>query len=122
MAERKFDFVFDSTKDNGKEFQLANGHISETNILFEREDVAAMVYAQGKIEFFADGELVATRKLPEVDGGKGVYDTVICVVKGDLIELSFPIYQWIDTYPNCDGEHDRWVTRKIGCEVVEFKK
>lgn len=122
MAERKIDFVFDSAKDNGKEFQLANGHISETNILFERENIVAVIYAQGKIEFYANGEFVEVRELPKVESGKGVYDAVICNVSGDLFELSFPIYKWIDTYPNCDGEHDRWVTRKIGCETVEFKK
>lgn len=122
MVERKIDFVFDSTKDNGKEFQLANGHISETNILFERENIAAVIYAQGKIEFYSNGEFVEVRNLPEVDSGKGVYDAVICTVNGELIKFEFPVYEWIDTYPNCDGEHDRWVTRKIGCETVEFKK
>lgn len=121
MAERKIDFVFDSDKDNGKNFQLANGYISETSILFEKEKFVSVIYAQGKIEFYnTDNAIVATAELPEVDSGKGVYDAVMCTVNGKLLEFSFPIYEWIDTYPNCDGEHDRWITREIGRDVIAF--
>lgn len=123
MAERKIDFIFNSEIKGKENFQLANGYISETAILFEREKTLAVIYAQGKVEVYnADGEIVGTHELPEVDSGKRVYDEVRCQVNGDLIELQFPVYEWIDTYPNCDGEHDRWVTREIGCEAIVFKK
>jgi len=124
MAERKIDFVFDSEKDNGKEIQLANGHISTTGILFSKEKFVAVIDAGGTVEFFRADECVAKADLPKVDSGKGVYDAVICSVNGNSAEFSFPIYQWIDTYPNCDGEHDRWVTRKVGSEnfVFDFEK
>ena len=32
----------------------------------------------------------------------------------DGILFKLPDYQWIDHYPNCDGESDRWNTRIIG--------
>lgn len=31
-----------------------------------------------------------------------------------MIKLEFPIYKWIDHYPHCDGEHDRWEQQIIG--------
>lgn len=120
MLNLKIDFRFDSESDNGKSFQLKNEGIIETGILFEREKCVVMIAGRGTVDFYCDDMRVAMGRLPEINGGMGNYDTVICAVNGDEIKLSFPIYQWIDTYPNCDGEYDRWITREIGCEKMAF--
>lgn len=46
--------------------------------------------------------------------GRRVYEEVSCQVENNMRRRCFPIYKWIDRYPNCDGEYDRWETGKIG--------
>ncbi len=117
---RNIDIVFDSEKETGEKlFQLASGYISETTILFEKENVAAVIQAKGSVEFFnMKDELIAGGEVPPVESGKEVYVEVCCQVKENLLILKFPIYQWIDNYPNCDGEHDRWDTKIVGFHTL----
>ena len=117
---RRIDFVYNS--EMGKStFQLASGYISETNILFEKEGVVAVIQAEGSVEFFdANDTLLAKSELPPVDDGKNKYQEVCCNSEAGSLVLQFPIYEWIDNYPNCDGEHDRWDTRTIGYKTIEF--
>ncbi len=116
----KADIIFNS-EHGEKTFQIASGHISETTVLFEKEGISALIHAKGYVEFYnVDGELLASGNLPEVESGKQVYEEVRCSADGNLITLSFPIYTWIDHYPNCDGEHDRWSTKTIGYNTVTF--
>lgn len=118
----KFDFIFNSEAGEKKTFQLANGYISTTSILFEKEKVVAVVSAKGKVDLFdLVDNLIETKELPEVTVGKEVYDEVVCCVSNGKITLEFPTYEWIDNYPNCDGEHDRWDTKKVGSETVSFE-
>jgi len=119
---RKIDITFNSEKDNNKGyFQIASGYISETNILFEKENIVAVVQATGQVEFLNSEDLVlASGQVSPVDEGKGVYEEICCKVEDNLITLEFPIYEWIDNYPNCDGEHDRWDTRKVGSHTLKF--
>jgi len=115
---KEFDFVF---KGERTEFQLANGHISKTTICFEERGVYAVITASGKVEVFdMNDKLIKTESLPEQTGGKEVYMQVVCDVVDDKISLEFPVYEWIDNYPNCDGEHDRWDTKTIAIEKIEF--
>lgn len=117
--ERKIDIIFNSEVDINKSFHLASGYISETTILFEKENVVALINADGRVEFYnMQDELLIADKLPAVEGGKEVYDEVSCQVGNDSITLKFPIYEWIDNYPHCDGEYDRWDTRKIGDKTL----
>ncbi len=118
--ERKIDIVFNSEKESGEKLlQLASGYISETTILFENEKIAAVIQAKGSVEFFnMNDERVADGKVPAVESGKEVYVEVCCQVKENLLILKFPIYQWIDNYPNCDGEHDRWDTKIVGFHTL----
>ncbi len=118
----KYDIIFDSEKEkSGKSFQIASGYISETRVLFEKERVAAIIHAKGKVEIYnVNGQIEAIGELPEVEIGKQVYEEVCCDVKDSRIIMSFPTYTWIDNYPHCDGEHDRWETRKIGEKVLTF--
>ena len=117
--ERKIDFTFDSENGANKKYQLASGYISETTILFEKENVIAVIQAKGSVEFFnMDNELIAAGKVPQDDSGKGVHEEICCQVENNMLKLQFPIYEWIDNYPNCDGEHDRWDTRIVGYHTL----
>lgn len=113
--DRKPDIVYNSETARGTAtHQLASGYISQTVILFEKEAVTAVVQAEGSVEFFGgDGALIAAGQAPAVVSGKECYTDIGCQVKDGRICLLFPVYKWIDNYPHCDGEHDRWDTRIV---------
>lgn len=119
--EFKFDKTVcsDQQKDTGY-FQIASGHISETVILFEKENVVARVQAKGQAAFYdLNGQLLASAEVPAA-GGREVYEELCCQMEEGKIVLLFPIYEWIDNYPNCDGEYDRWESRRVGSHSVIF--
>jgi len=121
MAD-KFDVVFNSETDNAKGyFQIASGYISETRIHFEKEHIVAVVHAKGCVEFYdMENKLLASGAVPQAVSGKEAYEEISCQAENGKIVLQFPIYQWIDNYPHCDGEHDRWDTRKVGAHTMIF--
>ena len=121
---KKIDIIFNSEKENDKKhFQIASGFISETTLLFEKENIVALIHAKGSVEFYnMKDELLASGEVPAVDSGKGVYEEICCEVIENSIVLKFPIYEWIDNYPNCDGEYDRWDTRIIGYNTLTFDR
>ncbi|MBR6801327.1 MAG: hypothetical protein IKM61_06220 [Eubacteriaceae bacterium] len=115
------DFKFNSQNDHKREFQLASGYISETEILFENENITVKVHARGHVEFFDScGKLLADVDLASQEGGREVYMDIVCDKEDDHIILQFPEYKWIDNYPNCDSENDRWDTIIIGNITVKF--
>ena len=117
---RKIDRIVDSEKDKCK-FQIASGYISETAIHFEKEGIIALVQASGHVDYYdLNDELLASADAPSVDSGREVYEEVSCEVVGNTIIIGFPIVKWIDNYPNCDGEHDRWDSVIIGYNTVNF--
>ena len=63
---------------------------------------------------------IASGAVPQVVSGKEAYQEISCQAENGKIVLQFPIYQWIDNYPHCDGEHDRWDTRKVGAHTMIF--
>lgn len=119
---RKYDFSYDSSKSADKQmYQLASGYISETAILFARENIVAVIQAKGSVEFFdAEDKLIAAASAPPVVNGKEAYTDIGCYAANDVLELHFPVYEWIDNYPNCDGEHDRWDTRILGFHTMKL--
>ena len=120
--EQKFDKIIcsDREKDTGY-FQIASGYISETVILFEKENVIARVHAKGQVTFCdLSGAVLASGEVPAEEGGREVYQELACCIEDGKIRLLFPIYQWIDTYPNCDGENDRWITKQVGAHTLTF--
>lgn len=118
--KRKIDITFNSEKDtNKKSYQLASGYISQTTILFEKENVVAVIQARGSVEFYnMDDALIAAGNVPSVESGRGLYEEICCQVENNMLKLQFPIYEWIDNYPNCDGEYDRWDTKKVGVHTL----
>lgn len=88
------------------EFGIASGFISTTEVLFVAEGITARIEASGNVEFLNDDrQLLATVSAPSC-GDR--YRDVSCKVEGDQILIRFPRYKWVDNYPHCDGESDRW--------------
>jgi len=94
-------------------YQLASGYDSTTQMLFETAGIRVRIEAKGFVEFFnTEGESIYSIRLPET-GGRGVYEDVVCSGSSKRICLQFPVYRWIDNYPHCDGEYDRWDTKIV---------
>ena len=118
-----YEKVFKSAECTGtKEYQLATGYISTTEIYFEAEKTVIRIEAAGKVTFMDNEEnVIVSVNVPEQTGGKGTYNDVICSVEENKIVLKLPVVEWIDNYPHCDGEHDRWDCRTIGYHMVKFE-
>ena len=116
-------YVYDSEKktlDSGGRFancgivgyagcSIAHGFISTTEILFAKEEIIARIEARGEVEFLnPEGEKLASARAPSADGPRGKYVEAYCTVEDDKIKIRFPIFEWYDNYPHCDGEYDRW--------------
>lgn len=88
--------------------------INPTTITFENEKVKAFVNSLGHIEFFdmEDNSLgfvdVPVSDDPSEKAHSAQYGTVRYMADGSKITFKMPLYDWIDYYPNCDGESDRW--------------
>ena len=63
---------------------------------------------------------IASVKVPKQEGGREIYMDVTCHVENGQIVLKMPIYRWIDHYPHCDGENDRWDAETIGYHTVRY--
>ncbi|MBE6636856.1 MAG: hypothetical protein E7618_03515 [Ruminococcaceae bacterium] len=90
-------------------------------VLFQREHIVLQADPDGHAVFsHLDGRTLLTAK---ADGQAHRFDQVRCLVTTDKIVVNFPITKWIDHYPNCDGEFDRWsevIVDQIGitCPIV----
>ena len=116
----KYDKLFNSAETAEKEFSLAAGHISTTVIWCEQEKLILQVEASGKVDLLDEnGAVLATKTAEKQTGGREVYEKVV-IVKNENLVLRFPVVEWIDNYPHCDGEHDRWDSKIIGWDTVAF--
>ena len=117
-----YDRIYTAADDGfERKFQLASGYVSVTVIAFEALGVTARIEAEGTVLFSdADGNAVARLSIPEQTGGREKYTDVLCKTDGGMITLRFPIVKWIDNYPHCDGEHDRWDAVTIGYHTIKL--
>ena len=124
LFEPKFDETFiTSDGTEPKNFHLACGFLTRTDILFKEENIAAVIECTGEIEFRRPDDMrntIAAVTVPKQEGGREIYMDVTCSVEDGQIVLKMPIYSWIDHYPNCDGESDRWTTETIGYHTVRY--
>ena len=91
------------------QFNIASGFISMTEIVFEAEGIKAVVTAYGNVEFYDnDKTLLCAAEIPAEGDGAGRYRHIRCKVEDGKIALCYPRYTWVDYYPHCDGESDRW--------------
>ena len=99
-------------------FGIACGYDSTTHVHFTQENILAVITAAGEVAFYDSGEhlLAKTTVAPDSDG-RGCYQDVCCKVEAGKILVRFPIYCWVDHYPNCDSESDRWSARITGYQM-----
>ncbi|MBQ3107850.1 MAG: hypothetical protein IJC68_04480 [Firmicutes bacterium] len=115
----EYDKLYSSDTKGWKEFQLASGHSSTTVICFEEAKILAKVEAKGKAAFLNEaGQVLAEADVSAQTGGREVYETLRCCAEDGALQLQFPVVEWIDNYPHCDGEHDRWDSRVLGYHTV----
>ncbi|MBQ7415835.1 MAG: hypothetical protein IJW14_02200 [Oscillospiraceae bacterium] len=81
-------------------------HEGFVTILFEKEQILLRVDAQGNAVFCDLSGQEKYRSKVECEPRR--FDKVLCDVTNDIITVRFPIIKWIDHYPHCDGEYDRW--------------
>ena len=124
LFEPKFDKTYITSQAAEPEnCHLACGFITRTDILFKEENIAAVIECTGEIEFRRPDDMrntIAAVTVPKQEGGREIYMDVTCSVEDGQIVLKMPIYSWIDHYPHCDSESDRWSTKTIGYHTVRF--
>ena len=104
-----YDFVFDSEKKIwGRSYEAVefDGETKPTvSILFEREGIILYADHNGEALFCdLDNNVIHRGKAESANRFSRVH---VRVCEGKAI-AEFPITKWIDHYPNCDGEYDRW--------------
>ena len=88
--------------------------ILPTAVSFVREHTTLCIDSLGHIEFCGDGMPqsctldLPVHKDPTAYGHSAQYGEVKCASDGHTVTLYLPLYDWEDSYPNCDGESDRW--------------
>lgn len=96
-----------------------NGH---GYVHFQREDIVARIVQEAhRVEFYgADEAYICSAEIPAVDSGRRAYLNVRVYGKPGRVVLGFPVCEWIDHYPHCDGEYDRWDTVILGFHTLTF--
>ena len=124
LFEPKFDKTYITSQAAEPEnCHLACGFITRTDILFKEENIAAVIERTGEIQFGKADDMrttLASVTVPKQEGGREIYMDVTYSVENGQIVLKMPIYRWIDRYPHCDGESDRWDTETIGYHTVRY--
>ena len=124
LFEPKYDETYITSKHTGPQnYHLACGFRTRTDILFKEENIFAVIECSGEIQFRSPDDVkttIASVKVPKQEGGREIYMDVTCLVEDGCIVLKMPIYRWIDHYPHCDGESDRWDGEAIGYHTVRF--
>ncbi len=106
----QYDHIISLTeKLNDKSFHLACGYYDTTSFLFEKANFAVVIHCKGSFTFYTvDGTQLETIKGKRVASGKECYEDILITTTDDGVHFKLPSYRWIDHYPNCDGESDRW--------------
>lgn len=101
----QYDRIFDSSSNaSGKAFEIEDQN--SITILFEKEQVILYADTDGNAVFSAvDGVELYKTKAEETERR---YLDFFCQVSGSTITVKFRTVKYIDHYPHCDGEHDRW--------------
>lgn len=110
----RIDAVIYSNEDF-QQVKLSCGFYETTYILLKDEKKEVDIHCSGLIKIFDEkNKLISQTKAPKSEGGREIYMDVLMKVEHQQVFLKFPIYEWIDHYPHCDGESDRWSTNTLG--------
>ena len=112
----KYDFTIKADENlTDRKFPLACGYYSATSFLFEKANFAVVINCNGKFTFYTvDGEEIQTIQGEPMTDGKGRYADILITTMDRCVIFKLPDYLWIDHYPDCDGESDRWDSRIVG--------
>ena len=112
----KFDHIIKGTEElTDARFHLSCGFYENTYILFEKAGFYVNIHNKGTFTFCApDYRKLAVIQARPMDSGRGCYMDVLISTTEDGAIFRLPEYEWIDHYPHCDGESDRWDARIIG--------
>ena len=93
-----------------------------TFIHFKNENIIVIIDQNKHVfEFYnQDEQLIISGNLPEVTEGRNAYPEITYGVEKDNIIFKLPVCRWIDNYPHCDGESDRWDTEILGFHIYKF--
>ena len=88
------------------EYQIDCENNKPVIVYFERENILLHASADGCAIFFdTDGNELFR---DQADGKQRRFSKIYCCVRENKIIVNFPIIKWVDNYPHCDGEYDRW--------------
>lgn len=77
----------------------------QVSILFQKESVVLHADCHGGAVFHdVSGNLLHEGKAD----AEAFFSSVYVGVRDGEISVRFPVTKWVDHYPHCDGEHDRW--------------
>lgn len=120
MNKRTYDSNQKIMWNGEREYLFPNlyGHVEDTELFFINEKIYLTVKKEGCVTFLdeARNELCSTEVKPTTKNG--MHDNAYCRCDDGRIRVWFPIVDYIDNYPDCDGEYDRWTVRYVGYDCV----
>lgn len=96
------------------------GHIDDTCLHFIRQNLLVTVEEQGAVTFTREDGTQLARTFVDPFSPKGIHGDCLCRFREGKILLLFARYDYIDTYPDCDGEYDRWIAREVGFQCLAY--
>ncbi len=96
------------------------GHIEDTEIFFENEKLYVTVLKTGEITFESELHAKLAEAVMTPDTKNGMHDSAYCKAASGKIYLYFSIVDYVDNYPHCDGEHDRWSEVCTGYDCLVY--
>ena len=107
----KYDYIYDSEKQVYEaEVSINRETEPDLKVLFEKENIILHADRHGNATFYdvAGNEIHKGKAESEIS-----FNKIYVCIKEEKISVRFPIIEWIDHYPNCDGEYDRWSERIV---------
>lgn len=101
-----YDAIFDSSSTiYEKEFAIDSEKDTPLTVFFEKENIVLQADCQGNAVFMNPDGIELYRSKAESDR---LFLKIYCKIKDNTVTVRFPVIEWVDHYPNCDGEYDRW--------------
>lgn len=109
-----------SVNDSVKALPGFYGHIEDTEVFFEEENLYVTVLKTGEVTFEDEFHTKLAEAFVKPNTDNDMHPSAYCKAENGKVKLYFSIVGYKDTYPNCDGEHDRWVEVCKGYDCLVF--
>ena len=96
------------------------GFLEDCDVHFENAGVHVIVESYGRVAFTDESGIVMAETKIEAKTEDDKHAGGYCGIKEDKICVLLQIVGLKDTYPNCDGEHDRWISTIVGYNCIAF--